>query len=213
VCFLQIVCSYIKKSKATLFKLDALIEKPYISEPQNILDDSQLTDLCKAKDGLAQKALYDKYVTKMMRTCMRYLSDEAEAEDTMIEGFMKVFTKIDSFEYRGKGSLDGWIKRIMINESLMKLRKRKYVKVDLDTVHDLSSKNKEGESLLMEEEIVQLIRQLPKGYRTVFNLYIIEGFSHKEIGEKLNISPNTSKSQLSKARASLSKSLTLIGAV
>ena len=200
-------------AKATFIYKQALNNKGYISNHDQILDDSQLTDLCKAKDELAQKALYDKYANKMMRTCLRYLNDEMEAEDAMIDGFMKVFSKIDTFEYRGKGSLEGWVKRIMVNESLMLLRKRKMDQVEIEKVHDLSSNNETIESQLMEETIVDVIQQLPNGYRTVFNMYVIEGYSHKEIGERLNISENTSKSQLSKARASLSKSLTQIGAL
>ncbi len=200
-------------AKATFINKQALNNKGYISNHDQILDDSQLTDLCKAKDELAQKALYDKYANKMMRTCLRYLNDEMEAEDAMIDGFMKVFSKIDTFEYRGKGSLEGWVKRIMVNESLMLLRKRKMDQVEIERVHDLSSNNETVESQLMEETIVDIIQQLPNGYRTVFNMYVIEGYSHREIGERLNISENTSKSQLSKARASLSKSLTQIGAL
>lgn len=199
--------------KATIFNLQALNNKGYISNQYQILDDSQLTDLCKAKDEVAQKTLYDKYANKMMRTCLRYLNDEMESEDAMIEGFVKVFSKIDTFEFRGKGSLEGWIKRIMVNESLMLLRKRKMDQVELDKVHHLSSDKANAESQLMEETIVEVIKELPNGYRTVFNMYVIEGYSHKEIGQRLNISENTSKSQLSKARASLSKSLTEIGAL
>ncbi|MEO9804855.1 MAG: sigma-70 family RNA polymerase sigma factor [Reichenbachiella sp.] len=199
--------------KATFYYQQALNNQGYILNHNQILDDSQLTDLCKAKDELAQKALYDKYANKMMRTCLRYLNDEMEAEDAMIDGFMKVFSKIETFEFRGKGSLEGWIKRIMVNESLMLIRKRKMDQVELDKVHNLSSNHATVESELMEETIVNVIQKLPNGYRTVFNMYVIEGYSHKEIGEKLNISENTSKSQLSKARASLSKSLTQIGAL
>ena len=136
-----------------------------------------------------------------------------EAEDAMIVGFVKVFSKIESFDYRGKGSLEGWIKRIMINESLMVLRKRKYEKVEIEKVHHLESNIEPAESILMKEDIVTQIQKLPKGYRTVFNMYVIEGYTHREIGTRLNISENTSKSQLSKARASLSKSLIQIGAI
>lgn len=184
-----------------------------ISKQNQTLDDSQLTDLCKAKDQMAQQMVYDKYANKMMRTCLRYLNNEMEAEDAMIEGFVKVFSKIDTFQYRGKGSLEGWIKRIMVNESLMLIRKRKMDQVDLEKVHHLSADQENAESQLMEETIVNMIKQLPNGYRTVFNMYVVEGYSHKEIGEKLNISENTSKSQLSKARASLSRTLTEIGAL
>jgi len=142
----------------------------------------------------------------MYHTCMRYLTDQMEAEDAMTEGFVKVFSKIDLFEYRGKGSFEGWVKRIMINESLMALRKKKHVHVDIDQYFNIESRST-TDSELEYREIVNLIFHLPKGYRTVFNMYVIEGYSHKEIADRLKISENTSKSQLSKARGSLLKSL------
>lgn len=129
-----------------------------------------------------------------------------EAEDVVTEGFVKVFSKINTFEYRGARSFEGWIKRIMVNESLMALRKKKHVQVDIDNFVDIESGLMTG-SQLEYNEIIKVIHKLPKGYRTVFNMYVIEGYSHKEIANKLQISENTSKSQLSKARASLLKSL------
>ncbi|MBU2916150.1 MULTISPECIES: RNA polymerase sigma factor [Reichenbachiella] len=179
----------------------------------NQLEEGELVKKCKDHDASAQKELYDKYMDQMYRISLRYLANEAEAEDAVTEGFLKIFSKVGSFEYRGKGSLTGWMKRIIVNESLMVLRKRKHLLVDIhETDHKLRSIDG-VESNLQEEDIINEIKKLPKGYRTVFNLYAIEGFSHREIGEKLGISENTSKSQLSKARASLAKSLVKIGAV
>ncbi len=142
----------------------------------------------------------------MLHTCLRYIPETLEAEDALIEGFTKVFRKIHQFEYRGKGSFSGWIKRVMVNECLMILRKKQVNKVDIDHLIKLDSSNGADDDILYEE-LLNLIYNLPKGYRTVFNMYVIEGYSHKEIGEKLGISENTSKSQLSKARSSLIKSL------
>lgn len=176
------------------------------------MEEGEIVKRCQANDAEAQRILYEKYADKMYGICFRYLSEETSAEDAVTEGFLKVFEKIQYFEYRGKGSLTGWIKRIVVNESLMILRKRKHKLVDIDC----SSEKENGQNIdqsLLEEDIISEIRKLPKGYRTVFNLYAIEGYSHKEIGEKLGISENTSKSQLSKARASLMKSLVKIGAI
>lgn len=177
------------------------------------LDEERLMDLCKSQDPSGQSALYDKYVNKMTRLCMRYIPEYMEAEDAMINGFVKVFNKIDQFEYRGKGSLEGWIKRIMVNECLMLLRKKKYEKVELSAVSNVISIHHAPDSKLLEERILKVVSELPNGYRTVFNMYVIEGYNHKEIGEKLGISENTSKSQLSKAKNSLRETLTKIGAL
>lgn len=184
-----------------------------ITKHSNILDEGLIVNSCQSFDSKAQEILYNQYADQMYQTCFRYLSDQHEAEDTVVEGFVKVFSKIGSFEYRGKGSLAGWIKRIMINECLMKLRKKKYEKVQIDNVSFQLTNDVPIDDPILEEEIVNIIKKLPKGYRTVFNMYVIEGYSHKEIAKKLNISENTSKSQLSKARASLSKSLIRVGAI
>ncbi|MGL1885919.1 MAG: sigma-70 family RNA polymerase sigma factor [Reichenbachiella sp.] len=190
--------------------MEALLYKTNNKPP--ILDEGQLIKQCQLFDPQAQELLYQQYADKMYHVSLRYLSEEMEAEDTVVEGFVKIFNKIDTFEYRGKGSLNGWIKRIIVNESLMKLRKRKMLKVDLEGTLQLSS----GESIdspIFEEEILNEVKKLPKGYRTVFNMYVIEGYCHKDIAKHLGISENTSKSQLSKARASLSKTLIRIGAI
>jgi len=153
-------------------------------------------------DGKAQKALFDRYSPRMLGVCIRYLKDEYTAEDIMITGFMKVFEKLYQFKF--EGSLEGWIRRTMINESLTYLRKNKQVfsDVDMEIVSGASSYGN-AESALEQEDLLKMVAGLPIGYRTVFNLYAIEGFSHKEIAEKLGINENTSKSQLSRARALL----------
>lgn len=186
--------------------MEAFIDKSSSAQTDPVLNDEQLIRLCQTNDARAQQTLYERYVHKMYHVCFRYLGDSQESEDAVTDGFVKVFSKIDTFEYRGKGSLDGWVKRIMINESLMLLRKRKTIQVDIDQILEIET-DQLSDAQLHEMEIMKLVYQLPKGYRTVFNLYVIEGYSHKEIAEKLGISENTSKSQLSKARASLVKTI------
>lgn len=154
---------------------------------------------CRKGKSSSQKLLFEKYSPKMLGVIMRYVKDKMEAEEIMIAGFMKIYNKIDQF--RGDGNFEGWIRRIMVNEALLYLRKYKNmsIEVDLDyanskTEHDIASDH------LQVEDLMRLIQELPVGYRTVFNMYAIEGYSHKEIGELLQINENTSKSQLSRAR-------------
>lgn len=164
--------------------------------------EEQLVKACQKADPKAQKRVYEKYSPKMMAICKRYLADEMEAEDIMIEGFMKVFDKIVNFKM--EGSFEGWIKRIMVNEALMCLRSKK--KEGFVTGLELIGYEEEpqiSQSNLGEEDLMRLIGSLPTGFRTVFNLYAIEGYSHAEIAKELNISEGTSKSQLSRARVIL----------
>ena len=142
----------------------------------------------------------------MLGLCRRYIKDSNEAESVMITGFLKVFDKIDQFS--GEGSFEGWVRRIMVNESLLYLRKNKgmYIEVDIEYAdlepnYDLASAN------LQTEDLLKLVNSLPVGYRTVFNMFAIEGYSHQEIANKLQISENTSKSQLSRARKMLQKQI------
>ncbi len=165
-------------------------------------------DLAKAiKQGnkAAQTEFYNKFSGKMMSICLRYVSDRMQAEDVMIDGFMKVFDKIDQFGFNG--SFEGWVKRIMVNEALMFLRSRKMIEMDLELASSDQSLHFQADDSLEAEDLMILISQLPVGYRTVFNLYAIEGYSHAEIGEKLGISEGTSKSQLSRARTLLQEKL------
>lgn len=160
-------------------------------------------DLARAisnKNVKAQTALYEKYASKMLGICMRYLGDKMEAEDVMIEGFMKIFDKINQFNYQG--SFEGWIRRIMVNEALMKLRTKKVVELELEEIKYQEEPTGVFNNL-NADDLLKLINELPIGYRTVFNLYAIEGYNHNEIGQMLGISEGTSKSQLSRARAIL----------
>lgn len=164
--------------------------------------DEQLVKACQKADPKAQKRVYEKYAPKMMAICKRYLADEMEAEDAMIEGFMKVFGKIESFKL--EGSFEGWIKRIMVNEALMLLRtkKKEGFSLGLDQMQ-IGEEPQYFESNLDANELLKMVSSLPTGFKTVFNLYAIEGYAHAEIAQLLNISEGTSKSQLSRARVIL----------
>jgi len=171
-----------------------------------------LEDLCigcqKGKPKV-QKALYEYMAPKMLGVCSRYIRDRDEAEHVMIGGFVKVFEKIK--QYSGEGSFEGWIRRIMVNEALMYIRKNQSMSVAVEI--EASEGELDFASLdatLQAEDIVRLIQDLPIGYKTVFNLYAIEGYNHAEIAEKLEISESTSKSQLSRARKMLQNRLTAL---
>ncbi len=151
----------------------------------------------------AQKALYDKYAAKMLGVCLRYAKSFEEAEDVLQEAFLKVFSCIG--QYRFEGSFEGWIRRVIVNTALNSYRsnlKHNY-NSSLEEQHQLSSDNISNDAVgaLTTEDLLKTIQSLPAGYRTVFNLYEIEGYKHKEIAEMLNISENTSKTQLLKAKA------------
>jgi RNA polymerase sigma factor (sigma-70 family) len=164
--------------------------------------EEQLVRACQKADPKAQKRVYEKYASKMLAICTRYLADEMEAEDVMIEGFMKVFDKINTFKL--EGSFEGWIKRIMVNESLMAIRSKK--KEGFSVGYEQINYEQEPQTLqtgLEAHEILAIIEKLPTGFRTVFNLYAIEGYSHADIAKELGISEGTSKSQLSRARVIL----------
>lgn len=154
---------------------------------------------CRKGNPKAQKELYERLAPKMLGVCYRYIQDKEEAEYTMIGGFVKVFEKIG--HYKGEGSFEGWVRRIMVNDSLMYLRKHKTMEVELDITsaqHVASSSN--VEDLMRAEDLMSLIGELPIGYRTVFNLYVIEGYNHAEIAKMIGTSEQNSKSQLSRAR-------------
>ncbi len=168
--------------------------------------EEQLIKDCKAGKSKAQRALYEKYASRMLALCFRYTGNQPEAEDVMMNAFFKVFTKIEQFQ--SQGSFEGWIRRIMVNESLSHIRKHKNMSVEVD----IEKASRQPDIAKIEENIAasdleEMISQLPIGYRTVFNMYAIEGYSHKEISEMLDISESTSKSQLSRARIHLQKKL------
>ena len=170
--------------------------------------DEALVKACIQGNMAAQKKLFDKYSRVMMGLCLRYASCIEEAEDLAQDGWMKVFERIHSFRF--EGSLEGWIKRIMINTSLDYLRRNKQLTQSIDGSsenHSSMHTDAEAFSRLSAKELLAIIRQLPAGYRSIFNLYAIEGFSHKEIAAMLNVSESTSKSQYIRAKACLQKML------
>lgn len=159
---------------------------------------------CIAKDPKSQKALFDTFAPTMYAICYRYAKNPDQAKDLLQDGFIKVFTKLGEFKF--EGSFEGWLKRIFINHALEYIRKemRQPDKVNLDDVHDLASDTLQFHELDSKKILAQ-IQKLPTGYRTVINLFIIEGYSHKEIAEMLGISESTSKTQLHKGRHMLQK--------
>lgn len=162
---------------------------------------------CKRADRTAQRSLFDFYYDHMFNVCLRYVKDEMLAEDMLSQGFTKVFAHIVRFEHEHDQGLRAWIKRIMINECLMWLRKsNNFCLVPLSEAEELPA-DEIGLELLDTAFILQNIAELPIGYRTVLNLNIIEGYSHQEIGTMLNIKAATSRSQLNKARRLLKQKL------
>lgn len=158
------------------------------------MNEKDLIQACKRQERRAQKLLYDRYSPVMFGVCRRYVRHREDAEDVLVEAFFKVLTKID--QYRGKGSFEGWIRRIVVNESLMFLRKTHNFHLTVE-ISDIDVPTKVTiEDELAAQDIVALLDELPTGYRTVFNLYVLEGFKHREIAEQLGVSINTSKSQL-----------------
>ncbi len=171
------------------------------------MDISQLIKEAKQGSSAAQKCLFDEMANKLLMVCRRYVKNHEDAEEIMLDGFYKFFKKISSFSYQGDAALFAWVRKIMINECLMFLRKKNVFTIASDLVAEELSLQEEALDNLSAAEIFNLIVQLPVGYRTVFNLYEIEGMSHKEIAALLNISEGTSKSQLSKSKVLLQKML------
>jgi len=161
---------------------------------------------CVAGKRKAQQQLFNLYSDNMYGVCLYYSKDYTEAEDTLHEGFMKVFQKIEQFKF--KGSLAGWIRRVMINTALEKFRKQNQLYAlgdDFESGEDIQQENVISD--LSAKDLIELIRELTPKYRMVFNLYAIEGYSHKEIGEMLGISEGTSKSQFFRAKKLLQKQI------
>jgi len=159
----------------------------------------ELLEGCRKGKASAQPGLYDRLAPKMLGVCLRYIRDREEAEHIMIGGIVKVFEKLEQF--KSEGSFEGWVRRIIVNDCLMYIRKNR--NMSLETEIDSAINHPDlsvMEDTLNQEDLLKLIGELPVGYRTVFNLYAIEGYSHAEIAEQLDISENTSKSQLSRAR-------------
>lgn len=161
---------------------------------------------CLHGDRAAQRHLYESYSGKFLAICMRYLKDREHAEDVMIESFMKIFDKLP--QYQSKGSFEGWMKRIVVTQALMKLRSNRHLMMEVNLEFEADYQDHQYELTHLEAaELMDLVKSLPVGYRTVFNLYAIEGYSHQEIADLLGITESTSKSQLNRARTALKEKI------
>lgn len=160
---------------------------------------------CENGNKQSQKILFEKLYVPMFRTCLRYVNNQSDAEDCLMRGFLKMFQNLSSFRFEGEHSLFVWVRKIMVNEALMFLRKKHNFFLSLDAeVEDVSIPS-EVIINMDAQDLLQKIQQLPTGYRTVFNLFVVEGYSHQEIAVELGISENTSRTQLAKARMKLKK--------
>ena len=171
------------------------------------MTEKQLIRRCQQGDSKALKTLYERYADKMLGVCFRYVNDRDTARDLLHDGFVTIITKIGDF--RGEGSFEGWIRRIFVTTSLGYLRKNHNLADprQVDTMFDLNGKEASAIESMSAEELLKTIGKMPEGYRTVLNLYAIEGYSHREIAEMLHISENTSRSQYARAKTYLHKEL------
>ena len=162
--------------------------------------DLQLIESCIKGDRASQKVVYDRLAPRMFPLCMRYIGDRDAAADILQDGFITLFTRLES--YKGEGSFEGWARRIFVTTALMSLRKKDALKMseELETVRGMKADLPSQGENIGYKELMKLVMTLPPGFRTVFNMYAIEGYTHKEIGEALGISETTSRTQLSRAR-------------
>ena len=171
------------------------------------MDIAQLVKEAKQGSASAQKCLFDLLADRMMLLCRRYVKNAEDAEEILLDGFYKFYKNMPAFQYQGEAALVGWLKKIMVNECLMLLRKKNVFTIVTESAAEEVPLQAEALDHLSAKEIFELIVQLPVGYRTVFNLFEIEGMDHKEIATLLGIAEGTSKSQLSKAKNLLQKNL------
>ncbi len=165
-----------------------------------------LIQACVRRERWAQKVLYEEYYSRMMGVCLSYATDEEEALDILHEGFIKVFRHVG--KYKPGTSLSAWIRRIMVNTAIDYYRKNSRRRTeDMDEAYDISTNDPDAISRCTEQEILEAIQELTPSYRAVFNLYVIEGYAHKEIAELLDITESTSRSNLVKARLKLKEIL------
>ena len=178
------------------------------------MSDQQIIDGCAKHERKAQQVLYDKYSRFLLGICIRYASDKAEAEDILQESFLKIFFNINDFS--GTGSFIGWLRKIAVNTAIThyhkNLKYRYYVDIDEYVSVETGTVGFE-EDFYSSEELFKVLNELPAGYRMVFNLYAVEGYKHKEIGEMLGIDTNTSKSQYSRAKAVIRDKLEKLGEI
>lgn len=173
-------------------------------QSNHIISDSDLIQGCLAGDRKMQETLYHRFSPKMYAVCLRYSNSADDARDLLQEGFIKVFKNLAKF--RGDGSFEGWVRRIFVNTSIEHFRRATTMQSVTET-HENTFEDKEWSAFdnLAEKDIFNMIRELSPGYKQVFNMYVVEGYSHKEIGDMLGISEGTSKSQLARAKMILQK--------
>ena len=169
------------------------------------LSEKELTERCREGDNAARKQLYEQYADLLMAVCLRYCGDRDTAQDILHDGFLKAFRSFAQFQYKGDGSLRAWLTRIMVNGALEVLRKRNMFNEQPIDEMPGDIEDEEDIELIPPSVLMQFVRELPEGYRTVFNLYVFGNKSHKEISKMLNIGESSSASQLSRAKAFLAK--------
>lgn len=172
------------------------------------MTDRELANRCLTGDRSAHETLWKQHSGKMYTVCKRYFDRNEDAQDALQEGFIRVFKHLD--QWQGEGPLGAWIRKVMINTSLnmIKGEARKGIHVQIDTSNELTENDFDAIGRLNEDDLLNLIRQMPAGYRTVFNLFALEGYSHLEIADMLSVSENTSKTQYHKAKGWLKSRLT-----
>lgn len=188
-------------------------EKVFLDLKTLNMNETDIIKGCLKNDRASQKVLYETFYSKMLGVCLRYSKNSDEAKDVLQEGFLKVFNSLKKFN--GSGSFEGWVRRIIVNTAIDHLRKNKQNYLIVSTVYandkasNMTEEINEDELLshINQEEILKAVQQLTPAYRTVFNLYVVEEYTHREIAELLDISEGTSKSNLSKAKFNLKKSL------
>ncbi len=169
------------------------------------LSEKELTERCREGDNAARKQLYEQYADLLMAVCLRYCGDRDTAQDILHDGFLKAFRSFAQFQYKGDGSLRAWLTRIMVNGALEVLRKRNMFNEQPIDEMPGDIEDEEDIELIPPSVLMQFVRELPEGYRTVFNLYVFEDKSHKEIAEALGITEHTSSSQFFRAKKLLMK--------
>lgn len=174
------------------------------------LTEQELVEGCKRGDDVARRQLYERYASKMMAICMRYMGSREEAEDLLHDGYIKLYGSFDKFEWQGEGTLPAWMARVMANMALQRLRKNDVMSqtVELENTAELREDIDRPDTdpdidVIPKKVLMQFVEELPPGYRTVFNMYVFEGKNHIEIGKVLGINNKSSASQLVRARAIL----------
>lgn len=168
-----------------------------------------MAEQCRLGDNRARQELYERYAGHMLALCLRYTGNREEAEDLLHDGFLKLFSSFDKFAWRGEGSLRAWMERVMVNTVLQYLRRNDVLSqsapLDNMPLEDYDEPEPEDCEMIPTQVLMQFVGELPVGYRTVFNLFVMEGKSHKEIAELLGINEKSSASQLTRAKAALSE--------